>query len=189
MKKGFSTFIYDENSSENPLLKSSNGSSKSNAVPCKDTYVHRVNQPMISFTAIPSLSCMDVSTSQSDNCSVSLDESMSTCDSLGSPEFEYMDKDGDLAVRDMSKRDTFEEIETDCEVGGVDDPQFCPTIACDTYQNLCVSEGICPRETHLRRLKQFVKLVVWTIPSFVQQLHATPIRSCVYLRFIIFFPC
>ncbi|CAK9176740.1 unnamed protein product, partial [Ilex paraguariensis] len=160
MKKGFSTFIYDENSSENPLLKSSNGSSKSNAVPCKDTYVHRVNQPMISFTAIPSLSCMDVSTSQSDNCSVSLDESMSTCDSLGSPEFEYMDKDGDLAVsiierktcdiliisdhlgiaRDMSKRDTFEEIETVCEVGGVDDPQFCPTIACDTYQILRVSE-------------------------------------------------
>ncbi|CAK9169241.1 unnamed protein product [Ilex paraguariensis] len=157
MKKGSSTFIYDENNSNNFLPKSWNVNSS--AVSSKDTYIQRVDQSIISVSASTPLSCMDVSPSQSDNGSVSLDESMSTSDSLGSPEFEYVDKDGDLVIGmcdslntsdhagvagDICKANTVLEIETVYKVVNVDDnvtdPQFCATIACDIYKNLRTSE-------------------------------------------------
>uniref|UniRef100_A0A2N9FDV3 B-like cyclin n=1 Tax=Fagus sylvatica TaxID=28930 RepID=A0A2N9FDV3_FAGSY len=108
---------------------------------------------------------MDVSPSRSVSGSISLDESMSTCDSLKSPEFEYIDNDDTSAVTsierktsntlyipddaekpgDVSKRAILMEMETLDEVVDVDnnfmDPKFCPTVACDIYKHLRVSEA------------------------------------------------
>ena len=48
---------------------------------------------------------MDISPPQSDGSSVSMDETMSTCDSLKSPEVEYLDNN-DIAAVDSIERKT-----------------------------------------------------------------------------------
>ncbi|GMP46841.1 hypothetical protein CsSME_00014845 [Camellia sinensis var. sinensis] len=126
-----------------------------------DTCFQRADQPAVSITAS---SGMDVSPSKSDGGSVSLDETMSTCDFLRSPEFEYIDNDDALAVNSIErkacssldisdpegiagnicKRDILVEIKTVDRVVGIDDnvtdPQLCATIACEIYKNLQASE-------------------------------------------------
>lgn len=60
----------------------------------------------LSRISIPSGPCsMDISLDQSDNLSVSMDESVSTCDSLKSPEVEYIDK-SNVADIDSIERKT-----------------------------------------------------------------------------------
>ncbi|XP_057505460.1 cyclin-A1-1 [Actinidia eriantha] len=108
---------------------------------------------------------MDISPPQSDGSSVSMDETMSTCDSLKSPEVEYVD-DNDIAAVDsierktssklyisehieaaenIYKRDTLVEVLPTDEIVDVDDnfmdPQLCATMACDIYKHLRATEA------------------------------------------------
>ncbi|KAL8146184.1 hypothetical protein AgCh_004068 [Apium graveolens] len=118
----------------------------------------------LSRISIPSGPCsMDLSLDQSDNLSVSMDESVSTCDSLKSPEVEYIDKSNvadidsierktcnKLHISDhvetgnICKRDIMAEMETSDKIVDVDDkfmdPQMCATMACDIYKHLRASE-------------------------------------------------
>ncbi|GAV71922.1 Cyclin_N domain-containing protein/Cyclin_C domain-containing protein, partial [Cephalotus follicularis] len=107
---------------------------------------------------------MDISPSSSVGGSVSLDQSMSTCNSLQSPEFEYVDNE-DASVVTYIGRETnnslyiSEQAQTEgnvCESyihmdmervdnvlnvdDNVTDPQYCSTITCDIYKHLRASE-------------------------------------------------
>ncbi|KAF6135242.1 hypothetical protein GIB67_035313 [Kingdonia uniflora] len=108
---------------------------------------------------------MDMSPSRTYEGSVSLDETMSTCDSLKSPDIEYLDnvdtivasierKSSDnLHISDridatagsICKRDILVEMEKTDNVIDVDnnhnDPQLCATIACDIYKHLRAIEN------------------------------------------------
>ncbi|KAL6962215.1 hypothetical protein U1Q18_037171 [Sarracenia purpurea var. burkii] len=162
MKKGSSTFSYNKSISKNFLPSPHNTKSRTD-VSCKDTFFQRADQPAKNITALTAPSGMDVSPSKSDPGSVSLDESMSTSDSLRSLEFEYIDNYDDLAVNsierkacsslslsdhegkagDNREREIRVAMETSDRVVGIDngrDPQLCATIACDIYKNLRASE-------------------------------------------------
>ncbi|XP_047328203.1 cyclin-A1-4 [Impatiens glandulifera] len=102
---------------------------------------------------------MDISPSHSEG-SVSLDETMSTCDSLKSPDIEYLDNDShDSSLIDSIERKTCNKLhisddmeisgnqykkEDDDKVADIDndfiDPQLCATLACDIYKHLRASE-------------------------------------------------
>lgn len=105
----------------------------------------------------------DNSPSRSDGGSVSMDESMSTCDSLKSSDIEYVDNIDPLVVdsierkagnnfhiskhieaENLCKPDIFVKLGPDDKIVDIDgnheDPQFCTTIACDIYENLRASE-------------------------------------------------
>ncbi|EOY16382.1 Cyclin A1,1 isoform 1 [Theobroma cacao] len=122
-----------------------------------------VPPPSIS-TIPPPLCSMEFSPSKSDGVSVSMDETMSTCDSFKSPEVEYMDNRDVTAIDSIERktfsnlyisdhleatgnicnRDAIAEMETDDKIIDVDDnyvdPQFCATFACDIYKHLRASE-------------------------------------------------
>ncbi|KAG6432591.1 hypothetical protein SASPL_104172 [Salvia splendens] len=108
---------------------------------------------------------MNLSPDKSDSFSVSMDESMSTCDSLKSPDVEYVDNN-DLTEVDsierkasnmlcisepmdiggvVCKRDALAALEAGGKIVNVDDnledPQLCATIACDIYKHLRASEA------------------------------------------------
>ncbi|CAJ1974262.1 unnamed protein product [Sphenostylis stenocarpa] len=107
---------------------------------------------------------VDVSPSKSDAMSVSMDESMSSCDSFKSPDVEYVDN-SDVATVDSIERKTFSnlnisdstesgnicsrdilvELEKGEKFVNVDnnyaDPQFCASFACDIYKHLRASEA------------------------------------------------
>ncbi|CAL5384853.1 unnamed protein product [Camellia sinensis] len=160
MKKESSTVSHNKSIYENLLPTSCNVKSRTN-VSCQDACFQRADQPAVTVTAS---SGMDVSPSKSDGGSVSLDETMSTCDFLRSPEFEYIDNDDALAVNSIErkacssldisdpegiagnicKRDILVEIKTVDRVVGIDDnvtdPQLRATIACEIYKNLQASE-------------------------------------------------
>ncbi|KAJ4838348.1 hypothetical protein Tsubulata_026396 [Turnera subulata] len=118
-----------------------------------------------SAVAVPApASCnMDVSPSKSDGMSMSLDETMSTCDSYKSPEVEYIDNNDIPAIDSINKktlnnlyisdsvetaenfcsRDAVADMETDKVINvdnNIEDPQLCATIACDIYKHLRESE-------------------------------------------------
>ncbi|KAG5525099.1 hypothetical protein RHGRI_031694 [Rhododendron griersonianum] len=120
------------------------------------------------FSRIPSPAApcsMDISSPHSHESSVSMDESMSTCDSLKSPEFEYVDNIEMTAVDSIErrtstklyisehveaaeticKRDILAQVGIDDEVVDVDDnfmdPQLCATMACDIYKHLRATEA------------------------------------------------
>ncbi|XP_024976951.1 cyclin-A1-4-like [Cynara cardunculus var. scolymus] len=132
---------------------------KSSSVARKDANVSRI--------IVPPVECkMDVSPSKSDGLSVSMDETMSTCDSLNSPDVEYIDNN-DIAAIDSIERRTCSKLnisdhveattgnickrEILMEMGSKDkivdldvdfmDPQMCATMACDIYQHLRASEA------------------------------------------------
>lgn len=90
------------------LLTSLNVKS-STVVSCKATYLPRREETVSSIIAIPAPSSMDMSPSKSDNASVSLDDSMSTCDSYKSPEVEYIDNN-DVPAVDSINRKTFSNL-------------------------------------------------------------------------------
>lgn len=151
-------------------------------VPSKDTSFPGSDRPTASVAALsapcskepvlpaPSgtfhaLRGIDVSPSGSVSGSISMDESMSTCDSLTSPQFEYIDNEDASAVTLIERKtsnslyisDNAEkagnfyergipvEMETVDKVVDIDnnfmDPQFCATIACDIYKHLRASEA------------------------------------------------
>ncbi|XP_020212690.1 cyclin-A1-1 [Cajanus cajan] len=123
--------------------------------------------PSVSATVVvpaPS-TVVDVSPSKSDGMSVSMDESMSSCDSFKSPDIEYVDN-SDVAAVDSIERKTFSilnisdsaepagnicsrdilvELEKGDKFVNVDnnyaDPQLCATFACDIYKHLRASEA------------------------------------------------
>ncbi|XWS25097.1 hypothetical protein CRYUN_Cryun27aG0041800 [Craigia yunnanensis] len=121
--------------------------------------------PPPSISSIPPPPCsMEFSPSKSEDVSVSMDETMSTCDSFKSPEVEYMDNHdvtaidsierktcSDLYISDhveatgnICNRDALADMETDDKIIDVDDncmdPQLCATFACDIYKHLRASE-------------------------------------------------
>ncbi|GMH00940.1 hypothetical protein Nepgr_002779 [Nepenthes gracilis] len=123
------------------------------------------NDETISHVAeLPAPSSGDISQTPADVFSVSMDESMSTCGSLKSPEVVYLDLNDKAAVHsiprktfinhheseteriagNVCKREILGEIEMVDEVANVDDnvmdPQFCATISCDIYNHLRASE-------------------------------------------------
>ncbi|KAJ7959164.1 Cyclin [Quillaja saponaria] len=158
-------------------------------VPSKDTSLKKRNQPKGGVAAIHDRSSidvelpelgpivcaprmMDVSQSRSFSGSVSMDESMSTCDSLKSPEFEYIDCEDVSAVKSVERRETSSlnfwdnsqvegkfyasdavlKTEINDEVVNIDnnltDPQFCASIACDIYKHLRETEASKRPTTH-----------------------------------------
>ncbi|KAI4389191.1 hypothetical protein MLD38_001443 [Melastoma candidum] len=113
----------------------------------------------------PCIASISPSRSESDTDSVSMDESMSTCDSYKSPDVEYIDNN-EVSLADSINRKTFSglhisetgaktvkvcerdflvNMETDKKIVDIDDnytdPQLCATIACDIYQHLRASEA------------------------------------------------
>ncbi|GMY06700.1 cyclin-A1-1-like [Fagus crenata] len=131
----------------------------------KVTSFPRSNETIPSTVAVPASCSMDVSPTKSDGLSVSMDETMSTCDSYKSPEVEYIDNNDLPAVDSINRktfsslyisdheekagnicnRDVLAEMETDDKIVNVDtnymDPQLCATIACDIYKHLRASEA------------------------------------------------
>ncbi|KAK1354142.1 Cyclin N-terminal domain-containing protein [Heracleum sosnowskyi] len=107
---------------------------------------------------------MDTSSIKSDCLSVALDGSMSSSESLKSPEVEYIDNTDVAAIDSIErktynklcisddgktagsicKRDILAEMETGDRIVDVDensmDPQLCATMACDIYKHLRASE-------------------------------------------------
>ncbi|KAK1355755.1 hypothetical protein POM88_049011 [Heracleum sosnowskyi] len=107
---------------------------------------------------------MDTSSIKSDCLSVALDGSMSSSESLKSPEVEYIDNtdveaidsierktynklcisDDGKTAGSICKRDILAEMETGDRIVDVDensmDPQLCATLACDIYKHLRASE-------------------------------------------------
>ncbi|XP_022753455.1 cyclin-A1-1-like [Durio zibethinus] len=121
--------------------------------------------PPPSISTVPPPPCsMEFSPRKSDEVSVSMDETMSTCDSFKSPEVEYMDNhvvtaidsikrktcsnlytsDHVEATGNICNRDALAEMEMDDKIVDVDenymDPQLCATFACDIYKHLRASE-------------------------------------------------
>ncbi|RVX15887.1 Cyclin-A1-1 [Vitis vinifera] len=154
IKKRSLTCIRGTSLSQNTFPASLNVKS-SPAVSCEDTCFPKSDQPVGSLSASSSMvsvlsapRTMGVSPSRSDG-SVSLDETMSTCDSLKCPEFEYINnhdaspvsfvetKTGNICKGDV-------EVETIDKIVNVDknflDPRFYATIDCDIYSNLRASE-------------------------------------------------
>ncbi|KAK3029174.1 hypothetical protein RJ639_038726, partial [Escallonia herrerae] len=158
-KKGASTFNNSASFSGNNLPSSSV------VKPCTVISSRNVSLPISRVSAPPAPRCIDISPIQSDSLSISMDESMSTCDSLKSPDVEYIDNNDIAAVESIErktcgklfiselvevsgnicKRDTLAEMETSNKIIEVDDnfmdPQFCATMACDIYKHLRASEA------------------------------------------------
>ena len=91
---------------DNSLPTSCNTKSRTD-VSCEDTCFQRVDQSAKSITALTTPSSMYISSSKSDGGSVSLAETLSTCDSLRSPEFEYIDRCDPLAINSIERRACF----------------------------------------------------------------------------------
>ncbi|XP_022867393.1 cyclin-A1-4-like [Olea europaea var. sylvestris] len=133
-------------------------SSKITSLPKSDVVLPKI-------IVAPAPCSMDVSPDQSDGLSISMDESMSTCDSLNSPKVEYIDNN-EIAAVDSIERKTFNKLcisecvevagnickreilaamDSDDMVVDVDgnltDPQLCATIACDIYKHLQASQA------------------------------------------------
>lgn len=69
----------------------------------KNVYPQRSDATLPKIAA-PAPSSMDISPADSDGLSVSMDESMSTCDSLKSPDVEYLDSNEIAAVDSIEKK-------------------------------------------------------------------------------------
>ncbi|GMH22316.1 hypothetical protein Nepgr_024159 [Nepenthes gracilis] len=137
---------------------------KPDAVIVSKTSFPKCDETISHATMLPAPGSMDISPTASDEFSVSMDESMSTCDSLKSPEVEYVDENDVAALHSIErktsstlhisepggtagnvcKRDILVEIDMVDKVANVDnnflDPQFCATFACDIYKHLRESE-------------------------------------------------
>ncbi|KAL9446605.1 hypothetical protein AB3S75_014303 [Citrus x aurantiifolia] len=175
-KKESSAHSHDKGLSGNTLPASL---SVKIGVIAKDAFSTRSDHPIIRAIPAPSSNisslpasgsaimvprCKNISPSTSVSGSVSLDGTMSTCDSLKSPEFVYIDKEDSSAVKSIERRTCSSLNISDCAQGkgktckrdilvememvddfvdiddNIKDPQFCATIACDIYKNLRASE-------------------------------------------------
>ncbi|KAK7301413.1 hypothetical protein RJT34_12277 [Clitoria ternatea] len=118
----------------------------------------------VATVCVPVKNNLDVSPSESDDMSVSMDETMSSCDSIKSPDVEYLDNTDISAVESIQRKafsnlnisDTAEPegkicsrdlvigLQREDKIVNIDniysDPQLCATYACDIYQHLHASE-------------------------------------------------
>ncbi|KAI7740860.1 hypothetical protein M8C21_006502 [Ambrosia artemisiifolia] len=157
-KKGSSVTNSFGISSASVHLNPSAAVSKITSITRKDATVSKIN------IVPPVQTKMEVSPSKSDGLSVSMDETMSTCDSLNSPDVEYIDSNDIAAIESIERKtssklnisDNVEPTANVCkreilvEIGSNDkivdldvdfmDPQLCATMACDIYQHLRASE-------------------------------------------------
>lgn len=76
-------------------VNANNSLSKNTIIPRKDETVSKVSK-----INVPPV----VSPSKSDGLSVSMDESMSTCDSLNSPDVEYIDSNDIAAIESIERK-------------------------------------------------------------------------------------
>ena len=90
-------------------LPASSNVKPSLSVPSKVTSLPRSDEAVPGIAAVPAPYSMDLSPSKSDDFSVSLDETMSTCDSFKSPEVEYVDNN-DVPAVDSINRKTFSNL-------------------------------------------------------------------------------
>ncbi|MBA0567852.1 hypothetical protein Golob_005386 [Gossypium lobatum] len=81
-----------------PSLESFDG------VSCINTICTRDDHPTTKVSALPLPSSMDISPCRSPCASVSLDETMSTCDSLESPRFEYLENEDVSAIESIETK-------------------------------------------------------------------------------------
>nr|XP_016472550.1 PREDICTED: cyclin-A1-4-like isoform X1 [Nicotiana tabacum] len=133
--------------------------SKTVSIPRSDAAI-----PKITAIPLPATCSMDISPSHSDGSLVSMDETMSTSDSLRSPDVEYIDDNQTAAfdsiekkafstlyisedvkaAADICKRDVLVDIESGDKIANIDnnfvDPQLCATMACDIYKHLRATE-------------------------------------------------
>lgn len=163
-KKGYATGLNDTNFPRTNIKAKTVAPLKTSLPRSDDVASYKAMSPnskvVSSQTSFPS--SMDISPSPSDAQSLSM-ESMSTCESLKSPEVEYLDGN-DVAVLssierktsdslhisdhmetsgNFCKREILGEMDIDKVVsidGNYIDPQFCATIACDIYKHLRESE-------------------------------------------------
>ncbi|GAB2289818.1 hypothetical protein Dimus_024125 [Dionaea muscipula] len=140
-------------------------SAKSSSGLSSKTFLQKSNEIVSHNVGLPAPCTMDISPASSDGHSTSMDESMSTCDSLKSSDIEYLDENdvsgltpiesmtsnnfhateqGGQAVGNTCKRDMLMETDRVDKVVNVDDnltdPQLCATSACDIYKHLRASE-------------------------------------------------
>ncbi|KAL2317831.1 hypothetical protein Fmac_031707 [Flemingia macrophylla] len=133
---------------------------KTNSLPQRKDAVSAV-----ATVSVPVRSSIDVSPSKSDGRSVSMDETLSSCGSIKSPDVEYLDN-RDVSADDSNHRkilnslnisETTEPEVNICsreiiaglerkdnvvDIGNVcSDPQLCETYVCDIYKHLRESEG------------------------------------------------
>ena len=128
-KKESSAHSHDKGLSGNTLLASL---SVKIGVIAKDAFSTRSDHPIIraipapssNISSLPASSsaimvprCKNISPSTSVSVSVSLDETMSTCDSLKSPEFVYIDKEDYSAVKSIERRTCSSLNISDCAQG------------------------------------------------------------------------
>lgn len=163
IKKGVSTSIKNDRFSGSSSLPASSFVKPNTAASSKHANPQKADAPLPTITT--SSCSMDLFPIESDGLSESMDESMSTCDSLKSPEVEYLDNTEAVTVDSIEKRtssklfitddiepsgiickrDILSNIVSDEEIVDVDndfmDPQACATIACDIYKHLRASEA------------------------------------------------
>ncbi|KAK4745069.1 hypothetical protein SAY87_011381 [Trapa incisa] len=135
----------------------------SNVLPSRRTE-EASHVPVPAVISLPAQCCMVVSPSRWDQHSLSVAETMSTCESFKSPDVEYVDNNEAPALDSIDRktfsslcisehtanagnicnRDTMTNMELDSEKVDIDDncmdPQLCATIACDIYRHLRASE-------------------------------------------------
>ncbi|KAK8913641.1 Cyclin-A1-3 [Platanthera zijinensis] len=125
--------------------------------------------------------------------SVSMDETMSTCDSLKSPDFEYIDYGDSSVVASLERQATYNlhisdhadsrgnawksdgsDIEVARMIANVDDndedPQLCASLACDVYKHLRLAETRkCPSTDFMDKVQKDINasmraiLVDWLV--------------------------
>ncbi|XP_009399851.2 cyclin-A1-4-like isoform X1 [Musa acuminata AAA Group] len=161
VKKGSLTGARDTRLSRSSAVTSAtirpntNKSSKRSSLP--------VNNGPKPAAAASLASCIIVESSNFSGDSVSLDETMSTCDLMKSPDVEYIDNGDSSVVASLERRATENlhisehvaaagstsniDVPTPMEVDNVidvdtnhNDPQFCTTLACDIYRHLRIAE-------------------------------------------------
>ncbi|CAI0395689.1 unnamed protein product [Linum tenue] len=157
-----------------PTPASSNTALSGNFIPSvvKSTEIEvtsaRRSHEVVSSIVKPPTSCeTNVSPTKTNEGCMSLDETMSTCDSFKSPDVEYLDdndlpeidcinkkalnklyiSDHEVVAENMCNRDAHGVIDMDTDDKFVnldtnfEDPQLCATIACDIYKHLRASEA------------------------------------------------
>ncbi|KAK8708371.1 hypothetical protein V6N13_059413 [Hibiscus sabdariffa] len=113
-----------------------------------DTIWSKDDHPTTKVSALPFPSGMDISPCRSLGATVSLDETMSTCDSLERPKFEYLDNEDVSAIKSIEmKANNNLYISENTSKGpfllfDLDfNPQFCAAIARVIYKNSRASEA------------------------------------------------
>ncbi|GAU25914.1 hypothetical protein TSUD_376330 [Trifolium subterraneum] len=167
--------------------------------------------PLVGSTFnVPVSSSMDLSSpGKSDGMSVSMDETMSSCDSFKSPDIEYVDNsdvpavdsierktfcslnisDSNYPTGNICSRDILVELEKGDKIVNIDndhvDPQLCASFACDIYKHLRASEveEFC-YITDNTYFKEEVLQMESTVLNFLKFEMTAPTIKCFLRRFV-----